>query len=50
MTFERAKAELATVYARLENEYPDAYGRAYHYRADMIPFKKALGKNAQLTL
>jgi len=50
VTFEQAKAELATVYARLENEYPDAYGRAYHYRADMIPFKKALGKNAQLTL
>jgi predicted permease len=50
VTFDQAKAELATVYARLENQYPDAYGRAYHYRAEMIPFKKALGKNAQLTL
>src|SRR5689334_19922023 len=50
VTFDQANAEWATVYARLENQYPDAYGRAYHYRAEMIPFKKALGKNAQLTL
>ncbi|HEU4994099.1 MAG TPA: ADOP family duplicated permease [Gemmatimonadaceae bacterium] len=49
-TFEQAKAEVASVYSRLQQQYPDAYGRAYHYRAEMIPFKKALGQDAQLTL
>ena len=49
-TFDQAKAEVAAVYTRLQNQYPDAYGRAYHYRAEMIPFKKALGQDAQLTL
>jgi len=50
VTFEQAKAELAGVYARLGNEYPQAYDRAYHYRMEMVPFKKALGQDAQLTL
>ena len=49
-TFDQAKSEVAAVYARLNERYPDAYGSAYHYRAEMIPFKKALGQNAQLTL
>jgi putative ABC transport system permease protein len=49
-TFERAKTEVASVYARLQDQYPEAYGRAYHYRAEMIPFKAALGNDAQLTL
>ncbi|HJQ21231.1 MAG TPA: ADOP family duplicated permease [Gemmatimonadaceae bacterium] len=50
VTFDHAKAEVATVYARLEKQYPDAYGSAYHYRAELIPYKKALGQDAQLTL
>jgi predicted permease len=49
-TFDQVKTEIAAVYARLGNEYPMAYDRAYHYRAEVVPFKKALGKNAQLTL
>jgi predicted permease len=49
-TFGQVKAEVAAVYTRLGNEYPTAYDRAYHYRAEVIPFKKALGKDAQLTL
>ena len=49
-TFEQVKVEVASVYARLGIEYPAAYDRAYHYRAEVIPFKKALGKDAQLTL
>jgi len=49
-SFDAAKTEVATVYARLNEQYPDAYGKAYHYRAEMIPFKKALGQDAQLTL
>ena len=49
-TFDQAKTELASVYSRLQREYPNAYGSAYHYRAEMIPFKKALGKDAQLSL
>ena len=50
VSFDQAKAELASVYSRLQQQYPDAYGSAYHYRAEMIPFKKALGQDAQLTL
>jgi predicted permease len=50
VTFERAKAEVLAEYARLEKTYPEAYDRAYHYRMEMIPFKKALGQDAQLTL
>ena len=49
-TFEQVEAEVAGVYTRLGNEYPTAYDRAYHYRAEVIPFKQALGKDAQLTL
>jgi putative ABC transport system permease protein len=49
-TFDQAATELTTVYTRLSDQYPDAYDRAYHYRAEMIPFKKALGQDAQLTL
>src|SRR5262249_26003072 len=50
VTFDEAKAQVASVYSRLQREYPEAYGSAYHYRAEMIPFKKALGQDAQLTL
>jgi len=49
-TFDEAKTQLASVYSRLQQQYPEAYGRAYHYRAEMIPFKKALGQDARLTL
>jgi predicted permease len=49
-TFEQVKAEVAAIYTRLGNEYPAAYDRAYHYRAEVIPFKTALGKEAQLTV
>jgi len=49
-TFEKAQAEVGAVYARLQQQYPNAYGSAYHYRAEMIPFKRALGQDAQLTL
>jgi predicted permease len=49
-TFEQATAEVATVYTRLQDEYPEAYGRAYNYRTEMIPFKQALGQDARLTL
>jgi putative ABC transport system permease protein len=50
VTFERATAEFNSVYARLQKQYPEAYGTGYHYRAAMIPFKKALGQDVQLTL
>jgi predicted permease len=50
VTFEQAKAEVAAVYTRLGRDYPGAYDPAYHYRAEVIPFKKALGQDAQLTL
>jgi putative ABC transport system permease protein len=49
-TLDKASAEVAAVYSRLQKQYPDAYGSAYHYRAEMIPFKKAIGQNAEQTL
>ena len=49
-TFDQAKTQLAAVYARLSDQYPDAYDRAYRYHAEMVPFKEAMGQDAQLTL
>ncbi|MGH7467649.1 MAG: ABC transporter permease [Longimicrobiales bacterium] len=50
VTFAQAKGEFGALYRRLGRDHPTAYDPAYHYRAEMIPFKDALGKDAQLTL
>jgi predicted permease len=47
---ERARAEVAAVYARLQGEFTEAYDPGSHYRVAVIPFKEALGERAQLTL
>ena len=47
---ERARAEVAAVYARLQGEFKEAYDPGSHYRVAVIPFKEALAERAELTL
>ena len=47
---EKARAEVATVYARMQDQFKEAYDPGSHYRVAVIPFKEALGERAQLTL
>jgi putative ABC transport system permease protein len=47
---QQARAEVATVYARMQSEFKDAYDPASHYRVAVIPFKEVLGERARLTL
>jgi putative ABC transport system permease protein len=49
-TVEQARTEVATVDARLQREYREAYDPASHFRVSVIPFKEALGERARLTL
>ena len=49
-TVEQARAEVAGVYARMQNEFKDAYDPGSHYRVSVIPFKEVLGERARLTL
>jgi predicted permease len=49
-TLEQARAEVATVDARVQQQFKDAYDPAAHYRVAVIPFKEALGDRARLTL
>jgi predicted permease len=47
---ERARNEVAAVYARMQREHKESYDPGAHYRAAVIPFKEALGERARLTL
>ena len=49
-TLAQARAEVATVYARMQNDHQDAYDPGSHYRVAVIPFKEVLGERARLTL
>jgi predicted permease len=49
-TLAQARTEVATVYARLQNEFREVYNPATHYRVAVIPFKSVMGERAQLTL
>ncbi|HWH04564.1 MAG TPA: ABC transporter permease [Gemmatimonadales bacterium] len=49
-TLAQAQIQVATVYARLQKEFPGAYDAKDGYRMSVIPFKRALGQRAQLTL
>ncbi|MGH7578134.1 MAG: ADOP family duplicated permease [Longimicrobiales bacterium] len=49
-TVDQARAEVATVYARMHSEHPEAYDAVSHYRVDVIPFREALGERARLTM
>jgi predicted permease len=49
-TLEQARTEVATVYARMQSQYKEAYDAASNPRVAVIPFKDALGERARLTL
>jgi len=49
-TVSQASVEVAAAYSRMQNEYADVYNAASHYRVAVIPFRKALGERAELTL
>jgi predicted permease len=49
-TLEQARTEVASVYARLQREYKEAYDPTEHFRIAVIPFKTALGERARLTV
>ncbi|HXT47713.1 MAG TPA: ABC transporter permease, partial [Gemmatimonadaceae bacterium] len=49
-TLQRARTEVATVDARMQSEFKEAYDPGSHYRVSVIPFKDALGERARLTL
>ncbi|HLA91023.1 MAG TPA: ABC transporter permease [Gemmatimonadaceae bacterium] len=49
-TLERARAEVAAAYARMQSRFNGAYDPASHYRVAVIPFHEALGERARLTL
>ncbi|HSB56161.1 MAG TPA: ABC transporter permease, partial [Gemmatimonadales bacterium] len=49
-TVNQARAEVATIRARVQKEFPDAYDPGSGYRVSLTPFKVVLGEKAQLTL
>jgi predicted permease len=49
-TVEQAKTEVATVRARVQKEFPEAYDPGSEYKVTVIPFQQVLGEKAQLTL
>jgi putative ABC transport system permease protein len=49
-TVEEARAQVAATYARMRNDYKDAYDPGSHYRVAVTPFKQALGDAARPTL
>ncbi|HYK10354.1 MAG TPA: ABC transporter permease [Gemmatimonadales bacterium] len=49
-TLQQARNEVATTYARMRNDHPDAYDPGSHYRVAVTPLKTAIGERAQLTL
>ena len=49
-TLDEARAQVATVYARMKSEYKESYDPGSHFRVAVLPFKDALGERARLTL
>jgi putative ABC transport system permease protein len=49
-TLDRARSEVAAVYARMQREHREAYDPASHYRVAVIPFKEVMGERARLTV
>ncbi|MFN8572159.1 MAG: ABC transporter permease [Gemmatimonadaceae bacterium] len=47
---EQARAEIETIRARVQAEYPDAYDPGSGYHVSVIPFHEVLGEKARLTL
>jgi putative ABC transport system permease protein len=49
-TFEQAKAEVATIRARVQSEFKEAYDPGSEYKVTVIPFQEVLGEKAKMTL
>ncbi len=49
-TVEQARAEVATIRARVQAEHRDSYDPGSGYRVAVIPFQEVLGERARLTL
>jgi putative ABC transport system permease protein len=49
-TVEQARAEVATISARVHATYPEAYDANSGYQVTVTPFKEVLGADARLTL
>jgi putative ABC transport system permease protein len=49
-SIEQARNEVAATYAVMQRDFKDAYDPGSHYTVAVIPFKKALGERAELTL
>jgi putative ABC transport system permease protein len=49
-TLEQTRAEVGTVYARMQSEHAEAYDAGAHPRVAVIPFHEVLGEEARLRL
>ena len=49
-TFEQARSQVASVSSRIQSEFKEAYDPGSHHRIEAIPFQKAIGERARLTL
>ncbi len=49
-TLDKARTEVASVYARMQRDNKESYDPGSHYRVSVIAFKEALGERARLTL
>ncbi len=49
-TVDEARAQVGTVYARMQRDYKDSYDPGSHFRVSVLPFKDAIGERARLTL
>ncbi|HEY2852809.1 MAG TPA: ABC transporter permease [Gemmatimonadaceae bacterium] len=49
-TLHDARAQVSSVYTRMQRDHHDAYDSTSHYRVSVVPFKEALGERARFTL
>jgi putative ABC transport system permease protein len=49
-TVAQARSEVTAVHDRIRKQYTDAYDEGSHFAVAVIPFRKALGSRAELTL
>jgi predicted permease len=49
-TIEQARAEVSSVYARMQSQHKEDYDEASHYRVVVLPFREVLGERARFTL
>ena len=49
-TVDQARAEVASITARVHSDHPEAYDAASQYRVTLTPFQEVLGQKARLTL